>query len=274
MNDTSGPTSGTPLAQYDPDTQCWKTSEATSLWALTLSSLTLPTWGGLHAGVLYELPTPERPTIEPGYSSLPTPTTRDYKDATFSPRVMDGRSHGELPQAIGLQFLPTPVADNSRGLHNGGNYQSLPNTVLTLPTPTAQAAKHITMDDRGVGTHDDHNLWSVASRLLPTPAVNDMGAGKDPQAWDEWAARQKAADGRPAPHGKSLEQEALRMLPTPVSSDATHSGPNQRDSSGRLSLTATAVRVGVTTHQPSTAGSTSSDALHQAPLFSEQDETA
>ena len=51
--------------------------------------------------------------------------------------------------------------------------------------------------------------------LLPTPAVNDMGAGKDPQWWDEWAARQKTADGRPAPHGKSLEQEALRMLPTP-----------------------------------------------------------
>jgi hypothetical protein len=74
----------------------------------------------------------------------------------------------------------------------------------------------MTMDDRGQGTHDDHNLWSVAGRmlptpinsdyntpasewlsgrerlqlrdilaLLPTPAVNDMGAGKDPQAWDE-----------------------------------------------------------------------------------------
>jgi hypothetical protein len=98
------------------------------------------------------------------------------------------------------------------------------------------------MDDRGVGTHDDHNLWSVAQRLLPTPAVNDMGAGKDPQAWDEWAARQKAADGTPSPHGKSLEQEALR--------------------------------VGVTTHQPSTAGSTSSDEPHQAPLFSEQDAIA
>jgi hypothetical protein len=42
-----------------------------------------------------------------------------------------------------------------------------------------------------------------------------MGAGKDPEAWNEWAAKQKAADGRPAPHGKSLEQEALTMLPTP-----------------------------------------------------------
>ena len=31
--------------------------------------------------------------------------------------------------------------------------------------------------------------------LLPTPAVNDMGAGKTVEWWDEWAARQKAADG-------------------------------------------------------------------------------
>jgi hypothetical protein len=206
----------TPLAQYDQGEQCWKTSEATSLWALPMSSLTLPAWGYLHDGALYELPMPEHPTIEHGYSSLPTPMSRDYKDASFPPRLWGPKAYeSELPTALALAFLPTP---------------------------TAQAAKHLTMDDRGVGTHDDHNLWSVASRLLPTPAVNDMGAGKDPQAWDEWAARQKAADGRPAPHGKSLEQEALR--------------------------------VGATTHQPSTAGSTSLDAAHQAPLFNEQGATA
>jgi hypothetical protein len=64
--------------------------------------------------------------------------------------------------------------------------------------------------------------------LLPTPAVNDMGAGKDPQAWDEWAARQKAADGRPAPHGKSLEQEALRMLPTPRGRTSTSGATTKR----------------------------------------------
>ena len=232
MNDTCGPMSGMPLASYDPNEQCWKTSEATSLWALTLSSLTLPPWGCLRGGELFELPTPERPTIEQGFSSL-----------------------------------PTPVADNSRGLPNGGNYQSLPNTVLTLPTPTAQAAKHMTMDDRGEGTHDDHNLWSVAGRLLPTPAVNDMGAGKDPQAWDEWAARQKAADGRPAPHGKSLEQEALKMLPTPTAHP-------ENTASAEWAYPTLLDAIGATTHQPLTAGGTSSDAQHQDPLFNETDEIA
>lgn len=33
-----------------------------------------------------------------------------------------------------------------------------------LPTPTAQAAKH-SNDDRGPGTLDDFNLWSVIARL-------------------------------------------------------------------------------------------------------------
>jgi hypothetical protein len=137
----------TPLAQYDQQQQCWKTSEATSLWALPMSSLTLPAWGYLRDGALYELPTPEHPTIEHGFSSLLTPNARDYKGSPSA--AWSGQA-------------------------------SLPRAVKSLPTPTAQAAKHMTMDDRGVGTLDDHNLWSVAARLLPTPAVNDMGAGKDP----------------------------------------------------------------------------------------------
>ena len=149
MKDTCGPTSSAPLAQYDRDTQSWKTCEATSLWALTLSSLTLPTWGCLRDGVLYALPMPEHPIGERAYSSLPTPTARDHKDH----------------QVEVAKWRPN---------------------------------------------HKD-TLNRALAHLLPTPAVNDMGAGKDPKAWQEWAARQKASDGRPAPHGKSLEQEALSL---------------------------------------------------------------
>ncbi len=81
--------------------------------------------------------------------TLPTPNARDYKDQSFSPRVLDGRSHGELPEIVGRNFLPTP-------------------------------------------------------------AVNDMGAGKDPEQFEQWRLRQKSADGRTAVHGKSLYQEALK----------------------------------------------------------------
>lgn len=180
MSDTSGLTSGMPLAQYDREQRCWKTSEVTSLWALPMSSLTLPTWGFLRDGELYELPTPAPATA-----------------------------------ALDCSSLPTPMADNSRGLPNGGDYQSLPNVVLTLPTPRAalgqQRNQTIYRRQRVIGWQGKGLNLENALALLPTPAVNDMGAGKDPNAWQEWAARQKASDGRPAPHGKSLEQEALSL---------------------------------------------------------------
>jgi hypothetical protein len=251
MSDTCGPMYEMPLAQYDPDERCWKTSEVTSLWALPMSSLTLPTWGCLRDGALFEQPTPERLTTGHGF--------------------------------------------------------------LSLPTPTAQAAKHA-LDDRGPGTPDDANLWSVVGRmlptpinsdyntpasewmdnhdrlqlrdiksLLPTPAVNDMGAGKDPEAWNEWAARQKAADGRPAPHGKSLEQEALKMLPTPRTTDGTDAPANLTPSVQQI-LDGTANRTprlsemamdwsGVNTHPPSAAGSTLLDDQHQPQLFESESAT-
>jgi hypothetical protein len=210
--------SGTPLARYDLDEQCWKTSVAISLWALTMSSLTLPPWGCLHDGELYELPTPERPTIEPGYLSLPTPTGDDASNATRA----------------------------------SGSFQSLTRSVV----------------------------------MLPTPAVNDMGAGKDPQAWDEWTQRMRQAHSNGNGHGKSLEQEALKMLPTPVASVSepapwkpgmdwwlqSRAGRNLEaivtGNTPLLELT------GVPTPPPSTAGNTSLDDQHQFQLFADENEIA
>ena len=159
MTDTSGLTSYAPFARWDRDSQSWKTSEATSLWALTLSSLTLPAWGGLHDGELCEHPTPERLTSALDYSSL-----------------------------------PTPVADHSRG----------------LPSSTTDYA----------------SLANVAVTFLPTPAVNDMGRGKTPEDWDAWTAKMQAAHGNGNGHGKSLEIEAQRLLPTPRSTDGTDAPAN------------------------------------------------
>ena len=53
--------------------------------------------------------------------------------------------------------------------------------------------------------------------LLPTPAVNDMGAGKNPEDWDEWTAAMRAKHGNGNGHEKSLEIEA-QLLPTPTTS--------------------------------------------------------
>ena len=202
MSDTCGLTSCEPLATWDPDSSCWKTSEATSLWALTLSSLTLPAWGGLHDGELCEHPTPEHLTGEPAYSSL-----------------------------------PTPVADNSRGLpQTGTDYSSLPNAVIGL---------------------------------LPTPAVNDMGRGKTVEAWDAWTDKMKAAHGNGNGHGKSLEIEAQRLLPTPTvqqgRNETSGRQPGSQHHEGKT-LMDWAWEIsewpGATTASPSPDGSVSSDDQH------------
>ena len=59
-----------------------------------------------------------------------------------------------------------------------------------------------------------------AVTLLPTPAVNDMGAGKTVEDWDAWTDRMKAEHGNCNGHGKSLSLDAQRLLQTPSTADA------------------------------------------------------
>lgn len=155
---------------------------------------------------------------------------RDYKGEPSSKYEQGGLNRL-------VTTLPTPRAQNGEQRNqtiyprpNGP--QNLENALAMLPTPIN--SDYNTPASEWMTDHDRLQLRDIHA-LLPTPAVNDMGAGKDPQAWDEWAARQKAADGRPAPHGKSLEQEALR--------------------------------VGANTPQPLSVGNTSSDDEHQPQLF-------
>ena len=164
MTDTSGLTSSAPFARWDRDSQSWKTSEATSLWDLILSSLTLPAWGGMRDGELCEHPTPALATS-----------------------VLDCSS------------LPTPSANDTTGAED-------------------QAQRKI----RGAGGP----MLRDAPTLLPTPAVNDMGRGKTPEDWDAWTAKMQAAHGNGNGHGKSLEIEAQRLLPTPRSTDGTDAPAN------------------------------------------------
>jgi DNA (cytosine-5)-methyltransferase 1 len=60
--------------------------------------------------------------------------------------------------------------------------------------------------------------------LLPTPAVNDMGAAYTPEEWDAWTATMQAKHGNGNGHGKSLSIEAQRLLPTPRTSDTNGAG--------------------------------------------------
>lgn len=184
MTDTCGLTSCEPFAKWDHDSQCWKTSEATSLWALTLSSLTLPAWGGLHDGELCEHPTPELATSALDCSSLPTPVADHSRGLPSSTT-----DYASLAN-VAVTFLPTPaVNDMGEGKtlewwddwaprQKSSDGRPAPHgrslaieAQRLLPTPTSQAAKHGETPDTTANGYGS-NLWDLPS-LLPTPTSRD-----------------------------------------------------------------------------------------------------
>jgi len=95
------------------------------------------------------------------------------------------------------------------------------NDCSSLPTPRAQNGEERNQNIWARPLGQPQNLENALA-LLPTPVVNDMGAGKDPQAWDDWTERMRDTHGNGNGHGKSLEQEALKLLPTPTAQAAKH----------------------------------------------------
>mgnify|MGYP001011359591 CR=1 FL=1 len=180
MRDTYGRTSPPLLAHYDPESSSWRMSQDTFPWEASPLLETLPPWGMTRNGELSERPTPGRLTAARESSSLlPTPTRRDHKGHN------QRRDATCLPGAL----LPTPRA--SHGPKGGPNQRGSKGD-LTLPS---------------------------AVMLLPTPAVNDMGAGKTVEAWDTWTATMQAKHGNGNGHGKSLSIEVLRLVSTGPPSD-------------------------------------------------------
>lgn len=219
---TSGQTLPEPLAVYDHASSCWRTFGGMFPSDSMPSLATFPASGMTRGGELYELPTPEHPTDEPECSSvLPTPTRRGYRtgyQAGGSPP--NRRGSAPLNDAV-AHLLPTPEAklsdsgpDYARANREGSGGDDLTTTVhrFLLPTMTDVRPSSSTEPTPGPSV-------CAPSALLPTPAVNDMGAGKTPEDWDDWTDRMQERHGNGNGHGKSLAIEALRLLPTPVRGD-------------------------------------------------------
>jgi hypothetical protein len=184
MSDTYGQTSSTPFAQYDPDTQSWKTSAVTSLWALPMSSLTLPKSGGLVNGELIERPMLALPTDVSDSSSLPTPTAADGTKMSSNPatsaRRMEKGNQASLTDIVQTQMLPsdyllpTPMARDYKEQHLydgttlgtvGRKAGVLSRRLALLPTPTTQET-HTGPSQRDRNTVP---LNQLVVDLLPTP---------------------------------------------------------------------------------------------------------
>lgn len=117
-----------------------------------------------------------------------------------------------------------------------------------------------TSDTNGAGAHGTGGPdLRTAVTLLPTPAVNDMGEGKTPEAWDEWTARMRARHGNGNGHGNSLAIEAQRLLPTPkATNNENDQSQGWRNLGTELGL-AKIVPRGAHMPQPSPDGSPSPD---------------
>ncbi len=106
--DTSGLCSLNAFAWYDRATRCWRTCQGTLVSDLDMFSETWPRSGMTRNGTAYQ----RRPSAPitgeiASSSSLPTPTSRDYKDGT-APRIRDGRLQRDtLGRAIGGP--PNPI---------------------------------------------------------------------------------------------------------------------------------------------------------------------
>lgn len=125
----------------------------------------------------------------PSLPSLPTPTTFDSGDDRChkggNPTLV-GSVLGPKPRDVERFLLPTPQASDGH-----------PAVETRDPQRRMDAGRQMQVED--------------VVRLLPTPAVNDMGEGKTPDAWDEWTDRMKGRHGNGNGHGKSLAIEAQRL---------------------------------------------------------------
>ncbi len=67
------------LARYDRDSHSWKTPQCSLFEDSTESLRTLPRWGSVRNGELFQRRMPDLPTTESAYGLLPTPTATIWK---------------------------------------------------------------------------------------------------------------------------------------------------------------------------------------------------
>ena len=130
---------------------------------------------------------------------LPTPRTSDDTNGAGA------HGQGGMDLRTVASLLPTPTSRDHKGRNQRDDATCL--TGALLPTPRATDGTNGGPNQRG--SSGDLMLPS-AVHLLPTPAVNDMGAGKTVEAWDEWTARMKSSHGNGNGHGASLHIESMR----------------------------------------------------------------
>jgi len=147
------------LAKYDPNTHSLKTAQCSLLEDSTQSSVTLPRWGTMRNGELYQQPIVAHLTCGRGYGSLlPTPVA---SDATTGDII--GKDDTFYTTKTGM---PRKVNRNGKDGSVG-----LARLVRMWPTPTA---------------HNSKEQNSPSESLRNTPTLASIAGGKLNPMWVEW----------------------------------------------------------------------------------------
>ncbi len=171
----SGLSSPDSFAYYDPESSSLRTSQATFDLGFTPSLPTLPAWGWMSGGELYERQTWGHPIKGPDSlsSQLQTPTTGSNRK---SEKAMRSSTYGGYSSPPGLEdqvraLLPTPTAQTGGDGERPDGFRRLlaPELRRTLlPTPTGDDANNVTRE-----SGDFQSLAREVHNLLPTPTTQD-----------------------------------------------------------------------------------------------------
>jgi len=100
------------FVKFDPVSSGWKTHQCLFQEALDWSSLTLPRWGMMRDGELWELPTPEHLTDGKESGLWPTPRCQMTRRPV---EVRKGGDRGNLEEIVAIRMTyPTPTKHNSK----------------------------------------------------------------------------------------------------------------------------------------------------------------
>jgi hypothetical protein len=163
--------------KYDLDSSSWRTHRCLFDEDLPWSSVTLPRWGMMLAGVCWELTMSERHISASGSGLLPTPLSTLGTNGGPNQRDSSGRP--------GLQMAartwPTPTTQDN--CQTAGQYTSKTGTTLGFaarywPTPNARDWKDT---GESQGTRKSPNLGTMVHRtpLWPTPTASTGGPEPD-----------------------------------------------------------------------------------------------
>ena len=172
-------------ARYDRATCGWKTHRC--LWTedLPWSSVTLPKWGMMLDGVLWERITPEPHTSETGAGCWPTPRCQMTRPVA----LRDGGNRGNLEEVVAERMWPTPRAGNPGSRPNGKGGKILAEEVeiaeglrgRVFPTPCATEARQ-GFQDRSRGKKGSQESLSTVIQGAP---AREAGGSLNPN-WVEW----------------------------------------------------------------------------------------